>query len=275
MTQQSSYHVHSLFSDGRQTILEIVQGAVDLGLKRIGISDHFVYPSSGRKVCWSMALEDLDTYFEQLSRARETFGDAIDVRFGLECDFEPDTADSLADILQRYPLDYVIGSMHFLGDFPIDDRREHWDRLSQEERDNVMRRYWRRMADLARSGLFDFVGHIDLCKKFGHQPSVDLSPEIDTALEAIAESGIAVEVNTSGLFMPVREAYPSPAILRKCRERDVPVLITADAHSVADLTRRFDEGIRLVLEAGYSHLAEFERRSMRFIPLAGVSESRT
>jgi len=270
MMQITSYHVHSVYSDGRNTVAEIVEAAVELGINEIGISDHFVYPIPGREVRWSMRREDLDSYFEELIRAEEAAGDAIKVRFGLECDFEPDTAEALGRLLEDYPLDYVIGSMHFLEDFPIDDRPEYWDNLSPEQRNAMMSRYWIRMADLARSRMFDFVGHIDLCKKFGYRPTIDLSREINAALEAIGESGMAVEVNTSGLYMPVGEAYPSQWILRACRELAIPVLITADAHRIADLTRGFDRARQIVVEAGYRQMAVFERRRIGLSAIVGA-----
>ena len=261
-----SYHVHSNNSDGTNTILELVEAAIDLGLDETGVSDHFVYPVPGRPVEWSMALDRLDSYFNQLEQAREIAGGRIRLRFGLECDYEPQTAGALASVLKEYTLDYVIGSMHFLDGFPVDAHAEDWEGLTQPERNDVMRRYWLRMAELAGSGLFDFVGHIDICKKFGYKPTVDLSREIDAALDAIAESGMAVEVNTSGLYMPVGEAYPSRAILRQCRKKGIPVLVTSDAHSAASLTRGFEEAQRLISAARYTETAAFSERKMRLLP---------
>jgi len=262
----TSYHVHSTHSDGLDTIRKLVEAAIDLGLDELGISDHYVIPEGGEPVCWSMPLDRLPEYVAEIRSARDQAGNRLQVRIGLETDFAPRTAEALAGVLNAHPFDYVIGSMHFLDGFPVDAHAEDWEGLTQPERNDVMRRYWLRMAELAGSGLFDFVGHIDICKKFGYKPTVDLSREIDAALDAIAESGMAVEVNTSGLYMPVGEAYPSRAILRQCRKKGIPVLVTSDAHSAASLTRGFEEAQRLISAARYTETAAFSERKMRLLP---------
>ena len=265
-----SYHVHSTNSDGSNTIPELVEAAVDLGLDEIGVSDHFVYPVPGRPVDWSMAPDKLDSYFNQLEQAREIAGGRIRLRFGLECDYEPQTAGALASVLKEYTLDYVIGSMHFLDEFPIDSRAEDWEKLAQPERDEMVRAYWDRIVGLAKSRVFDIVGHIDLCKKFGYQPTIDLSREIEAAVDAIARSGMAIEINTSGLHVPAREMYPSKAILGECLARAIPILITSDAHTCADLTRGFDQAARLAAEAGCTETVVFEGRKMSRVPILSI-----
>jgi histidinol-phosphatase (PHP family) len=259
----TSYHVHSTYSDGENTVPELVEAAIELGLDELGISDHYVIPEGKEPCPWSMPLDRLPEYVAEVRSAQEIAGDRLQVRIGLETDFAPSTAKALADALSAHPFDYVIGSMHFLDGFPVDAHAEDWEGLSEMDRDIIMMRYWIRMADLAASGLFDFVGHIDICKKFGFRATIDLSREIEAALDAIAESGMAVEVNTSGLHMPAAEVYPSASILRECHARGIPVLVTSDAHSAASLTRGFEHAARLVVKAGYSQVAAFAGRMMR------------
>ena len=92
------------------------------------------------------------------------------------------------------------------------------------------------MLGLARSGIFDFVGHLDLYKKFGQRPSVDMSEHVNAVLDAIAQSGMAVELNTAGGHKDAREAYPSQGMVVGCRKRGIPMLVTSDAHHCSALT---------------------------------------
>ena len=246
---------------------EYVEAAIEIGLDELGISDHFVYPRPGRPVRWSMPLERLPAYFDGLREARELAGDKIKVRFGLEADYEPQTIDALAELLVGFPLDYVIGSIHFLDLFPVDDSPGHWDKLSEPERNDTMRAYWNQLARMAKRGVFSFVGHIDICRKFGHLPTVDLSADIAAALDAIAQAGMAVEINTSGRHCPIQEAYPSPAILVECRRRGIPILINADAHAAASLTSGFEEAAELASSAGYTETLVYEARQARVVPI--------
>ncbi len=214
-----------------------------------------------------MPKDGLPDYFRALHAAREEAGDRLIVRYGLEADFFPETAAQLAEILKAYPFDYVIGSVHFVDDFPIDDSAGWWDALSEDERNDMVRAYWSRITAMAESGVFDIAAHLDLYKKFGHRPTADVSAEIATALDAIAKSGMAVELNTAGLHKAVREIYPSPAILRECRTRGIPALVTADAHDITHLTRSRDLGVEALREAGYTEQAVFAARKMTLVPL--------
>ncbi len=120
---------------------------------------------------------------------------------------------------------------------------------------------------MARTGAFDFVGHLDLYKKFGYLPTVDVSKWITRALDAIADAGMAVEINASGLVKPIGEPYPSEDILRQCRARSIPILITADAHTPQDLTRGYPEAQELAHRAGYDSVARFAGRRRSLTPL--------
>ena len=128
--------------------------------------------------------------------------------------------------------------------------------------DDIIAGYWTRMLGMARSGLFEFVGHLDMYKKFGQRPSVDMSEHVNSVLDAIAKSGMAVELNTSGWYKTAGEQYPSQDMVIGCRKRRIPMLVTADAHHCSDLTRDFDRGTRLLRDAGYSEKAVFAGRKI-------------
>jgi histidinol-phosphatase (PHP family) len=263
----TSCHVHSTYSDGIATIRDLALAAVALGLDELGISDHYVLLGSGKEISWSMPLSNLPVYFEELREVAAEFRDKLTIGFGLEADFDPASAYNLREVLEAYPFDYVIGAVHFIDGFPVDEKPENWDALSKPERNDMMRAYWDRIVQLANSQLFDFAAHLDLCKKFGHLPTDDLSKDINAALDAIAQSRMAIEINTSGWYKPIKEAYPSPAILTECRTRDIPIIINSDAHDPANLIRGLDRAIILAREAGYTQVATFARRRMAMAPL--------
>ncbi|MCX6345369.1 MAG: histidinol-phosphatase [Armatimonadetes bacterium] len=259
----TSYHVHSTFSDGNNTVLEIVQAADAIGLDEIGISDHYVLLPNGETVCWSMPLDALDSYFASIAQAAQwASGRNLVVKYGLEVDFDPATVDQLNGILSGYRFDYIIGSVHFFDGFPIDECKERWDEITLRERDDLIRGYWNRIAQMARTGQYDIAAHLDLYKKFGHLPGVDISADISLALDAIAEAGMSVEINPSGWHKPVGEAYPSQMILVECKKRGIPILITSDAHTADDLTQDYDRASKLLRGIGAITSATYIRRNM-------------
>ncbi len=207
-----------------------------------------------------MPVDAMGDYVESVQCAAGEAAEGLVVRLGVEADYFPENVEALANVLASYPFDYVIGAVHFVDGFPIDANAENWERVSQNERDEIIRSYWVRIRQMAESRLFHIAAHLDLTKKFGFLPSVDMRDEICAALNAIAQSGMSVEVNTAGWYAECREVYPGPWILRGCLDRNIPVLITADAHDPTKLTRGFEEAYRLVRKVGYTEIASYAGR---------------
>jgi histidinol-phosphatase (PHP family) len=113
---------------------------------------------------------------------------------------------------------------------------------------------------MARSGLFDFLGHPDLIKKFAHHPEGDLRRFYEPAVEAIAEAGCAIELCTAGWHKPCQEQYPAREFLALACTAGIPLLISSDAHAPEEVARDFDRATALVLEVGYKETLLFEKR---------------
>ncbi len=253
-----SYHNHTRWSDGAPTLAGQIEGARQAGLDELGISDHYVMIPNG--VCdWTMDLDLLGDYvLEMRSAALETRNPVL--RLGLEADYFPETIGELRDRLEPYPWDYVIGSVHYVDGFCTDSRASDWEALSVSERNDVWRRYWQLIVELAESRVFDFVGHLDLPKKFGYRPTIDLTESEDAALNAIAAAGLAIEINTAGWSLPAGDAYPSESLLKRAFGRHIPLVINADAHVPEFLTRGFDRARELARRVGYEYTSRYERR---------------
>ena len=260
----ASYHNHSNWSDGKNSISEIIKHAARLGIDELGISDHYALHPQGTMPKWSMPPQRLGEYIDELLTLKpQANRQGVTLRLGLEVDWFPGHGQAIEAALKPHPLDYIIGSVHEVDGFAIDGSPAKWQSLSEDEINEMNRRYWDHMKTLGDSGIFDIVAHIDLPKKFGFPPTIDLSTEIGIALDAIAASGMVVELNTSGWHKPCADAYPTPAILEACFKRDIPVTLSADAHLGDHLLRDFERGSQRLREAGYAEIARFEGRKIR------------
>jgi len=240
----------------------MVRAAEAAGLKEVGISDHFVLPPGGDvDLSWAMPCSKIGEYVEEVEEAARR--SEMTVRLGVEVDYFPETFEEVQTRLASYAFDYVIGAAHFADGFPVDADACYWEELDEAGVDRVYRTYYRRVAELVRTGFFDVVAHLDLPKKFGFRPTVDLSRETDEALDAVAASGPALELNTAGWDKPCAEAYPCETLLRACRRRGVPVLISADAHAPCEVDRHFARGAELLKRVGYAGTVEFAGRRRR------------
>ncbi|MCL2877537.1 MAG: histidinol-phosphatase HisJ family protein [Acidobacteria bacterium] len=269
-----SYHNHTTWSDGRHTIPELVAGARGAGVTELGISDHLAVTPDGRAPAWSIQLEKLDAYVEDVLRTAQNTDD-LTIRLGVEVDYFPETLEESISLLRPYPFDYIIGSVHFINEFAIDLNSDPWEEISQEERNQIWQVYWNHIAAAAKSGYFDFIGHFDLPKKFKFYPDIDLTADALAALDAIAAADAALEINTSGWHKPVGEAYPGLFYLMQARLRNIPLLINADSHYSSHVTRDFETARKLASAAGYTELVRYEKRKRFTYPLESLFLNRS
>jgi len=266
----ADYHTHTpLCHHATGTPQDYIEAALEADLIEYGVSCHSpVQPEPLDD--WHMLIGDLPTYFEWVDTARAHAAGRIPVRLGLECDWLPGCQEWIEELTGRADWDYLIGSIHYLGDWNFDSPRllESWSEVGVEE---AWTRYWKEYASMARSGLFDFLGHPDLIKKFGHRPEGDLRRFYEPAVEVIAEAGCAIELNTTGWHKPCEEQYPAADFLSLACRAGIPLLINSDAHAPAEVGRDFGKATRLAVEAGYRETLLFEKRQSTRIQLPDLS----
>ena len=250
-----SLHNHTRWSDGKANAEEMCRAAKAAGIRRFGISDHYVrHPErSMMPVSYSIDLSRVDEYCAELERLKKVFNtEDFTLYAGLEVDFFFENIDGVIAELSQYPLDYLIGSVHFSGTFPIDHSEEYWKPLTLDQIDEICRCYWQKMLGAAQCGHFTFLGHLDLPKKFGFLPDPALYfPSAVKVLDAAAANGVGIEINTAGWFKPCGEPYPSSPLLKEAYRRKIPIVIDSDAHDPELVARGFSEARELLRHIGY------------------------
>ncbi|NQT19618.1 MAG: histidinol-phosphatase HisJ family protein [Planctomycetes bacterium] len=248
---QADYHIHTAWcghADG--TMEEYVEQAIALGLPEMGFSPHLPLEIPiEEKVC--LTLEEMDAFLEEFHRLRKAYAAVIPLRLGGEADFAPGTENEIERLKERYGLEYLIGSIHILGDWAF-DHPKYIDGFAARPIDRIYSDYFGLVADAAKTGLFDLIGHLDLPKKFGHRPTNGCLPYAERALAAMAAGGVAVEINTAGRDKPVGEFYPSRDILEACQRAGVKLTFGSDSHAPGQVGRYFDEAADLARSAGYT-----------------------
>lgn len=242
------YHTHTArCGHARGTPAEYVAAAQTLGLLAIGVADHLpLLPERDPEL--SMDACELGDYVDGVGALKDRYPGFV--LLGIEADYRPNTVPEVRALLNSRPFDYVIGSVHHLGDWGFDDPRQV-ERYERADIDDMWVEYFELVGDAAETGLFTIIGHMDLVKKFGYRPTRSLDAELDRLLDRLARAGVAVEINTAGLHKPVKEAYPSPDILRRLREAEVPITFGSDAHRPEEVGRDFAHAVDLARAAGY------------------------
>lgn len=242
------YHLHVVAHADRpmtvENILQYCEVAKSRGISELGITEHDRF------------LDDIDleAFREAKNRSRD-----VALRLGIEVDFVPGKEAEMDRFATALPYDYVIGSVHRVGGEEVDnasvkDVYEKWDTYELYEA------YYENVREAALSGRFEVIGHPDLIKIFRTYPDRDIVPMLEETADAIAESGVVVDVNSAGLRKPVGEIYPERTFLEMFYRRGVPIILSSDAHAADEVGAGYEKSVKLVKDVGYTEVATFDAR---------------
>lgn len=254
------YHTHSFYSDGGNSYLEILKEATNKGIIELGFSDHLClhYPE------WAVKKDDFGKLIREFNKIKSLETKEMKIRFGLEVDYIENKECEIQEFLSQFPLDYVIGSVHYVNNWNFDTNKNEYKGI---DLDRFYRGYFNVLQKAARSGLFDIIGHADVVKKFNYYPSFNLHTYYAETAKIFAESGVTIELNTSGRNKPCKEFYPADKFLEFCFLNNVPVTLGSDAHRAIDVAQYFPEAILKLKAIGYTQVAIFENRNRNFFNL--------
>jgi histidinol-phosphatase (PHP family) len=259
------YHVHTEWSDGSGSIEDVVRRAAELGLPEIAVAEHFT-ARPGPDEDWWLRPEQLGAYVEEV-RAVAARHDDVRLLLGLEAEFVEGQEAELERRLSAWPFEVVVLGVHVVDGFTFDDPALRKD-PRWEEPDTLLSAYYRTVRRAAEWGRFDIFAHIDYIGLWGHRPGPAVLPEIEAALDALAASGAALELNSDRFSDPAGVMYPSTEILRAARARGIPLTIDSDAHEVEHVGRALHEAIGYAREAGYGETLRLSDHALVPLPEA-------
>lgn len=198
---------------------KFVKEAKNKGLKGLGFTDHESYISNFN--------------FNNLYKVKKE--GEIEIKIGIEFDYKPGREKDIAKILDEYPFEYSIGSVHHIGDWNFDNPKykDKFDNLNPSELLSIYKEYFSIVHKLVKSNLFDIVGHFDLIKIFDF-PIKDrgvILNMVNPILNTMKNMNIKLEINVNGLNKPIQEIYPACDILKQAKYKNIKFVFSSDAHS--------------------------------------------
>lgn len=257
----SSYHTHSVYSDGKNTLEEMVQSAIEKGCSEIGFSDHA--PMAFR--CdWSTSKEKIDSYKKEILALKEKYKNQIKIYLGIEQDYFSLPAEGY---------DYIIGSVHYVYkngeylsvDISADEVKAFIDKHYGGDAYSYCEDYYKLVKDVYAQTRCQIIGHFDLVTKFNERmPIIDTSHPryvnaVNDALDTLMKTNAIFEVNTGAISRGYRTTpYPENTILDKIAKNGKPFVITSDTHNKETVTFGFDKQEAYLEEKGYSYIKSLD-----------------
>jgi histidinol-phosphatase (PHP family) len=264
----SNYHSHTNFSDGSDAPAVYIEEAIRQGMHSYGFSCHapVLFENS-----WSMKREKMDQYFEEIKKLKIAYNSSIKIHPSLEIDYIPGIASPASELFTNYPLDYKIGSIHFVDAFDdgypwgIDGSAklfaEGIEKIWNKDAKKAVQKYYQLLREMISLAKPDIIGHFDKIRMhneenlyFSEEDSW-YRREVFESLELLGDSKCMVEVNTRGMYRGnKKEPYPSLWILKEMAKMNIPIVLNSDAHKPDEITGHFPKASVMLIECGYTKL---------------------
>ncbi|MCQ2599260.1 MAG: histidinol-phosphatase HisJ family protein [Alphaproteobacteria bacterium] len=275
--QSFTLHTHTIGFDGKNSVVEMIDAAASAGFKTIGISNHFiVHPEikSARmykyakmynfaniySTSFDQVIQKFIAHYNEIDTLQQT--SKIKILRGMEVDFfnTPQWRDGFDTAIKILRPDYIIGSAHFVYHNGTLCNMHDIATFDSNTQNKALQTYWENVQNAAASGLFTWMAHLDLPKKMGLGCDKYWHAIQSDVLDTITRTKTGLEINTSMYRPTCDEPYPSPAILKMAVQKNIPVIISDDAHNKDQIGRNFDRAEKLALNCGVT----------RFIGLADI-----
>ena len=278
------YHMHFEKGDYKvEWAKGFFEAAKKRGLNEIGITEHaHTFPEFEDLYYEDLILDDsfvgsfqkkwlktnkfkhtIDDYFNFMAKLRE-YG--YEAKIGIEvCNFQNQA--KVREILDKYPFDYVIGSIHFIRGWAYDSEeiKAEWQQHSLED---IYEWYTQEIEHLCAGGLYDVLGHPFNIRLYKYFPDFDVTPYLLRAVQALKKADMGIDVNTGTYYRyPVQEISPYGDFLKLAKEYELPIIISSDAHKPEDCGAYIDDAIKYVKEYGYIEGITFNKRKRTMVPL--------
>jgi len=264
----TNLHTHTVYCDGKFCAEDMILAAVKSKFQSIGISTHGPTPFVSD---WNIQLDKVEKYIDEINFLKEKYKGIIEVFLGMELDYIAGIGfDETSKSLMK-KLDYYIGSIHYLGylkngvmwtvDYNIEELLQGINESFNGDAKFAVETYYNLISEMAVKYQPPIIGHLDLFKKnnknnviFDENDSWYVKA-IEKCLDAIKNTSSSIEINTGGIARGyTTEQYPSTFILKMIKERDIPVIINSDAHTIAGIDCKFAEMYKLVEDLGFDNL---------------------
>lgn len=248
-------HIHTIYHHGSGDVRQMVKSALEKGVTNLGFAEHFYLPFL--KTDDSSSQERFNKYIAEVEKVKAEKNN-LTIRLGAEVDFVDGYEKEIAKEIEKYKLEFVIGSVHYF-------RPEGKYVEYIKDKEFVLNNYLPETKKLIKTGLYDVLAHMFLIKYEFKAIEKDFSEELKSIAKLLKERGMGLEINTSHVFSKElkeveKELNPGLLMIEMCVERGVPIVLGSDAHRPEAIANHFAEVLLILKKIGIKKLAYFKDR---------------
>ncbi len=258
------FHIHTHHSfDGFHSMKELTEKAISMGLQELCFTDHKDYDYDGEGNDFTFSYDD---FFKELEATAYNYRNHIKIKAGVEFGLQPHVLKRYEEDIEKYPFDFIIGSIHsvkktdvFTGDY--------FDHRNQQEA------YIDYFDDLIQAihqdAPFSVVGHLDMIKRYGNYDKTLPIPQYQDVVESIfkelMQRNQGIEVNTSGFRYHLEDAHPSVDLLQLYHQMGGEIVVMgSDTHKITELGFHLTETLSILHSIGFKYICTYHKLQPEF-----------
>lgn len=251
-------HTHSSHSfDGNHSCFMLCDSAISMGAEALAITDHC--DIDGKDL-------DIDAFcraqISEIEECKQRYKGKLDVLTGIEIGQSIYRREQTVKLLSEYDYDFVLGSLHNLED------REDFYFLDYSKLDvkGVLNDYFGDLLKVVDFGCFDSLAHLTYPMRYISDAGIavdlaEFSSVIDEILSLLAEKEKALEINTSGLFLSMKNTLPDVSIVKRFKELGGKyITLGSDSHYAQKLYKGIEQGADVAKSAGFEYVTVYRNR---------------
>jgi histidinol-phosphatase (PHP family) len=278
-----SFHTHSFYCDGKASMTDFCNRAVEVGLTHLGFTSHAPVPFSNE---WSISFEKLLAYKSEFQRLMHQFEGKLELFLGFEADFVYDESIRFAEWWRLLNADFMVGSVHLVMepgmhdkwfiDGPSEQYHEGLKRVFAGDIKRAVRAYYRQIREMVATERFDVVGHLDKIKMNNQNTyfTTDESwylDEVEQTLLTIKNANRIVEINSRGIYKgKYPECFPSIPVIERCVELEIPITLASDSHHPDELKIGFEVAKEIALQSGVKSVMVLQNSGWKCVDIKTV-----
>jgi histidinol-phosphatase (PHP family) len=251
----------------KDSLEEMIKRYIELDFTWVGITEHlpawnaeFMYPDEiAANLTPDKMLKTFESYMEECNRLKQKYRSKLKIFTAFEIESCSGYDIFVPEMVKKFKPDYIVGSVHHVNDLGFDFSKTQYLETAKKSggMDALYANYFDLQYEMLRTINPAVAGHFDLIRIFDADYNSRIKKpliwqKIVRNLECIKDQEIVMDYNLRALTKGAAEPYIATPILKLAGEMGIRVVPGEDSHSVEDIGRHMEGGIKTLQNLGFA-----------------------